>query len=258
METSPQEVCLSRTGHVLHIRLNRPDKRNALSQSMYDAMADAMVLAETDEAIRAVLFSGAGEAFCAGNDLHDFLAHPPEGTEGPAFRFLRNISCATKVLVAAVQGNAVGVGTTLLLHCDLIIAGQSARFSLPFVRMGLIPEAASTLLLPRTIGYCRAAELLLLGEAIDATTALQWGLVNRVVEDPILMEVAQELTTRVSMQPPATLRITKTLLRDDSSGVAQRLGQEGRIFAARLKSPEAKEAVTAFLEKRPPDFSQFT
>ena len=258
METSSQEVCVSRTDHVLHIRLNRPDKRNAVSGSMYDAMADAILLAETDETIRAVLFSGAGEAFCAGNDLHDFLAHPPEGTEGPGFRFLRTVSGASKALVAAVQGNAVGIGTTLLLHCDLIIAGQSARFSLPFVRMGLVPEAASSLLLPRLVGYCRAAELLLLGETIDATTALQWGLVNRVVEDPILMEVAQEFAKRVSMQPPATLLITKTLLRDDRPGLAQRLEQEGRTFTARLKSPEAKEAVTAALEKRPPDFSRFT
>jgi enoyl-CoA hydratase/carnithine racemase len=258
VETSAQEVCVTRTDHVLHIRLNRPDKRNALSRSMYEAMADAVALAEMDEAIRVVLFSGAGEAFCAGNDLHDFLAHPPEGTEGPAFRFLRTICSATKVQVGAVHGNAVGVGTTLLLHCDLIIAGQSARFSLPFVRMGLIPEAASTLLLPRAIGYCRAAELLLLGETVDATTALQWGLVNRVVEDPMLMEVAQEFATRVGIQPPATLRITKTLLRDDRAGIAQRLEQEGRIFAAQLKSPEAKEAVTAALEKRPPDFSRFT
>jgi enoyl-CoA hydratase/carnithine racemase len=258
VETTPQDVCVSRTDHVLHIRFNRPDKRNALSRSMYDAMAEAITLAETDEAIRAVLFSGGGEAFCAGNDLHDFLAHPPEGTEGPAFRFLRTICGTAKVLVAAVQGNAVGVGTTLLLHCDLIVAGHSARFSLPFVRMGLIPEAASTLLLPRAIGYCRAAELLLLGETIDATTALQWGLVNRVVEDPMLMEVAQDFATRVSIQPPATLRITKTLLRDDRVGIAQRLEQEGRIFAGRLKSPEAKEAVTALLEKRPPDFSRLT
>jgi enoyl-CoA hydratase/carnithine racemase len=258
VETSAQEVCVTRTDHVLHIRLNRPDKRNALSRSMYEAMADAVALAEMDEAIRVVLFSGAGEAFCAGNDLHDFLAHPPEGTEGPAFRFLRTICSATKVQVGAVHGNAVGVGTTLLLHCDLIIAGQSARFSLPFVKMGLIPEAASTLLLPRAIGYCRAAELLLLGETVDATTALQWGLVNRVVEDPMLMEVAQEFATRVGIQPPATLRITKTLLRDDRAGIAQRLEQEGRIFAAQLKSPEAKETVTAVLEKRPPDFSRFT
>ena len=130
METSPREACVSRTGHVLRIRPNRPDKRNALSRPTYDAMADAIVLAETDKAIRAVLFSGAGEAFCAGNDLHDFPAHPPEGTEDPAFRFLRSISGATTVLVAAVQGTAVGVGTTLLLHCDLIIAGQSARFGI--------------------------------------------------------------------------------------------------------------------------------
>ena len=192
---------------------------------------------------------GPREGFCAGNDLNDFLAHPPKGTEGPAFRFLHTISTATNVLIAAVHGNAVGIGTTMLLHCDLVIAARSARLSLPFVRMGLVPEAASTLLLPRAIGYVRAAELLLLGETIDAETASRWGLVNRVVEETALMEVAHEYARRVSAQPPSALRISKQLLRDDRAGVAQRIEQEGRIFSAQLQSPELKEAATALLRK---------
>jgi enoyl-CoA hydratase/carnithine racemase len=185
------EVDVSRTGGVLHIRLNRPDKRNAITRSMYEAMADAVAIGESDDAIRVVLFSGAGEGFCAGNDLNDFLAHAPKGTEGPAFRFLRTISTATKVLMAAAHGNAVGIGATMLLHCDLVVAAHSVRLSMPFVSMGLVPEAASSLLLPRAIGHMRAVELLLLGETIDAATALRWGLVNRVVDDTELMEVCR-------------------------------------------------------------------
>jgi enoyl-CoA hydratase/carnithine racemase len=145
----PQEITVSRIGCAVHIRLDRAGKRNAITRSMYDAMAEAIVEAEADETIRAVLFSGAGEAFCAGNDLNDFVADPPTGMDSPGFRFLRAISTAEKVLVAAVHGSAVGVGTTMLLHCDLVVAARSARLSLPFVTLGLVPEAASTLLLPR-------------------------------------------------------------------------------------------------------------
>jgi enoyl-CoA hydratase/carnithine racemase len=258
MEPYSDEVDVSRTDGMLHIRLNRPDKRNAITRSMYQAMADAVATGESDDAIRVVLFSGAGEGFCAGNDLNDFLAHPPKGTEDPAFHFLRTISAATKVLMAAVHGNAVGIGTTMLLHCDLVVATHSARFSLPFVSMGLVPEAASTLLLPRAIGHLRAAELLLLGETIDAATALHCGLVNRVVDDTELMEVARSFARRISAQPPSALRLSKQLLKDDRAGVALRIEHEGRIFTAQLQSPELKEAATALLEKRPPDFSRMT
>jgi enoyl-CoA hydratase/carnithine racemase len=150
----PQEITVNRIGRALHIRLDRADKRNAVTRSMYEAMTEAIAIAETDPAIRAVLFSGAGDGFCAGNDLNDFVGDPPTGMESPAFRFLYAISTAQKVLVAAAHGAAVGIGTTLLLHCDLVIAGRSARLSLPFVSLGLVPEAASTLLLPARSATC--------------------------------------------------------------------------------------------------------
>jgi enoyl-CoA hydratase/carnithine racemase len=252
-----QEITVSRIGRALHVRLDRADKRNAITRSMYDAVTEAIVEAEADEAIRAVLFSGAGEAFCAGNDLNDFVADPPTGMDSPAFRFLRAISTAEKVLVAAAHGSAVGVGATMLLHCDLVVAARSARLSLPFVTLGLVPEAASTLLLPRTIGHLRSAQLLLLGEPIDAETALRWGLVNRVVEDDKLIDVAIELLTRVGSLPPSAVRLTKQLLKDDRGGVGVRIEEEADIFADRLKAPEFQEAVSAFLEKRAADFSRF-
>jgi enoyl-CoA hydratase/carnithine racemase len=253
-----QEITVSRIGRALHIRLDRAGKRNAVTRSMYEAMATAIAEAEADETIRAVLFSGAGDAFCAGNDLNDFVADPPTGMDSPAFRFLRAISTAKKVLVAAVHGAAVGIGTTMLLHCDLVVAARSAKLSLPFVTLGLVPEAASTLLLPRAIGHRRAAELLLLGEPIDAETALRWGLVNRVVEDETLIDVAIGTVTRVASLPPAVVRLSKHLLKDDRGGVAERIEQEASIFVDRLRAPEFQEAVSAFLEKRAPDFSRFS
>jgi len=252
-----QEITINRIGRTLHIRLDRTDKRNAVTRSMYEAMTEAIAIAETDPTIRTVLFSGAGDAFCAGNDLNDFVGDPPTRMDSPAFRFLLAISTAQKVLVAAVHGAAVGVGTTMLLHCDLVVAGRSAKLSLPFVALGLVPEAASTLLLPRAIGHLRATELLLLGEPIDAETALRWGLVNRIVDDERLIDAAMELVTRVASLPPAAVRLTKQLLKDDRGGVGVRIEQEADIFVDRLKAPEFQEAASAFLEKRSPDFSRF-
>jgi enoyl-CoA hydratase/carnithine racemase len=254
----PHEISVDRIGHVLHIRLDRADKRNAVTRSMYEAMTEAIAIAETDPAIRAVLFSGSGDAFCAGNDLNDFVGDPPTGMESPAFRFLRAISTAQKVLVAAVHGVAVGIGTTMLLHCDLVVAARSAKLSLPFVALGLVPEAASTLLLPRAVGHRRAAELLLLGEPIDAEMALRWGLVNHIVDDEKLIDAAMELVTRVASLPASAVRLTKRLLKDERGGVAVRIEQEADIFVDQLKSPEFHEAVSAFLEKRPPNFSRFS
>ena len=252
----PGMVAVSRTDRTLHIRLDRPDKRNAVTRAMYDAMTGAIAQAEADDAVRVVLFSGAGEAFCAGNDLNDFLAEPPTGTSGPVFCFLRAISTASKVVVAAVHGSVVGIGMTMLLHCDLVVAARSARLSLPFTKLGLVPEAASSLLLPRAIGHLRAAELVLLGDPIDAATALQWGLVNRVVDDETLLDVAGELTSRIGSLPPSAVRLSKQLLKDDRAGIALRIQQEGNLFLAQLQGPEFQEAGTAFLEKRPADFSR--
>jgi enoyl-CoA hydratase/carnithine racemase len=252
-----QEVEVSRTGAVLHIRLNRADRRNALTWPMYSAMSDAIADGEADGGIRTILFSGSGEAFCAGNDLNAFMADPPSGTDGPVFRFLRTISAAKKVLIAAVHGACVGIGATMLLHCDFVVASRDARLSFPFMNLGLIPEAASTLLLPRAIGHLRAAELLLFGKAIDAETAMQWGLVNRVVDPEALTAAADELTSLIGSLPPGAVQLAKGLMKDDRTGISARIEQEAGIFVDRLASPEFREAGTAFLERRPADFSRF-
>ncbi len=257
MESVSPGISVSRSGPVLHIHLDRAEKRNAITRTMYEAMADALAEGDSDRAVRVILVSGAGEAFCAGNDLNDFLAGPPSGTEGPGFRFLRAISTAKKVQVAAIHGSAVGVGTTMLLHCDFVFAAPSTRLSLPFVNLGLVPEAASTLLLPRIAGHLRAMELLLLGEPIDAATALQWGLVTRVIDEDSLMDAATELAMRISALPPSAARLTKQLVKDDRTGIQLRIEQEGAIFAAQLRSPEFQEAGAAFFEKRKADFSRF-
>ncbi|CAH2604759.1 Enoyl-CoA hydratase [Rhodovastum atsumiense] len=244
---------------VLEIVLDRPDKRNAITTAMYTALADALQAAEADPAVRVVLFRGNGGVFTAGNDLKDFLQEPPaDGADWPAFRFLRAVAGAAKVLVAAVEGPAVGIGTTLLLHCDLVVAAANARFQLPFVKLGLVPEAASSLLLPRLAGYHRAAELLLLGEPFDAAAAQAMGLVNRVVPVAELLPAARALTVALAARAPEAVRATKALLKSDSATPAARLEEEAALFAARLRSAEIREAVAAFFEKRPPDFSHPT
>jgi enoyl-CoA hydratase/carnithine racemase len=250
------QIVITRDGFVLDIQLNRLEKKNALTEAMYAALADALAAAEQESAIRVVLFSGAGGVFTAGNDLNDFVASPPSGGDAPVFRFLRAVSTASKVLIAAIQGPAVGIGTTLLLHCDLVVAGQGTRLALPFVNLGLVPEAASSLLLPKLIGHQRAAELFLLGEPFDAATAERFGLINRVVADDEVLPVARALAARVAAKAPGAIRAIKRLLKSGTTEVADRMTEEARDFAERLKSAELREAVTAFFEKRPPDFSK--
>jgi enoyl-CoA hydratase/carnithine racemase len=255
-------ILTSTADGVMEITIDRPDKKNALTVAMYAAFADALGHAATDPAIRAVLITGSGGAFTAGNDLKDFLNSPeasiaPDDMDRPVLRFLRAISTAPKPVVAAVQGVAVGVGTTMLLHCDMVVAGRGARFQLPFTNLGLVPEAASSLLLPRLIGMQRAAEMLLLGEPVDAATAFQWGLVNRLVDDAEVLETARGLARKLAAQAPEAVRLTKALMRGDSRDtIAARMAEEGTAFAAQLKSAELKEAVAAFFEKRKPDFSR--
>lgn len=239
----------------MEIRLQRPEKRNAITAAMYAALADALARAADEAAIRAVLISGEGEAFTAGNDLRDFLARPPQAEDGPVFRFLRAVATAPKPLVAAVQGAAVGIGVTMLLHCDLVVAAANARFSLPFVNLGLVPEAASSLLLPRLVGHQRAAEMLLLGEAFDAEAARACGLVNRVVAEGDLIDAARTLAGALAARPPEAVRLAKALLKGDGAAVAGRMAEENRHFRERLKSAELREAVAAFFEKRAPDFA---
>lgn len=239
---------------ILTITFNRPEKKNALTSAMYATLADALESADTDPAVRVILFAGNGGAFTAGNDLQDFLNNPPQGDNTPVFRFLRAISTASKPLVAAVSGVAVGVGTTMLLHCDLAYAGESAKLSLPFVNLALVPEAASSLLLPAMIGHHRAAELFMLGEAFTPATAKDYGIVNAIYPDDRLLAEATAVAAKLAAKPPTALRLTKQLLKQTKGDVAGQMAQEGEHFRSQLKSAEAREAMTAFFEKRAPKF----
>ncbi len=243
---------------VQHIRFNRPDKKNAITSAMYLALAHALRHAERDAAVRVALIEGAPDLFTAGNDLHDFLEHPPRSSDAPAFQFLRGIREFPKPLIAAVGGLAVGVGTTMLLHCDFVYCTPGTRFSLPFVNLGLSPEGGSSYLLPRLAGYQRAAELLLLGEPFGAETAREIGLVNAIVPEEALLATAGETARKLAAKPAASLREAKSLMKQAMKESLRRaMDDEGEAFCERLESPEAKEAFTAFFEKRPPDFSKF-
>src|ERR1700690_2122258 len=243
---------------VLRIEINRPDKKNALTAAMYQAMADAIKAAEADPGVRVVLIHGKADVFTAGNDLQDFLDNPPRDDNRPVFQFLYGISEAQKPIVAAVAGAAVGIGTTMLLHCDLVYAAPNARLQLPFVNLGLVPEAASSLLLPALVGYQRAAELLLLGEPFTAQRAKEIGLVTEVVPESELFATAMAQARKLAAKPAASLRLTKRLMKQGQmAAVAQQINMESAHFGERLNSPEAKEAFSAFLEKRKPDFSRF-
>jgi len=234
---------------VCEVRFNRPEKRNAITFAMYEAFRDALLAAESDAAVQAVLLSGEGPGFCAGNDLHDFLNSPEFSSEHPVIGVLHTLARFAKPLVAAVHGQTVGIGVTMLLHCDLILAARTTQFSMPFVSLGLVPEAASSLLLPRLVGAQRAAQLLLLGEPFDAAAAHAMGLVNRIVEETVLLSEARALAQRVARQPPFALAATRRLLRGDPAQVLERIDAEARIFGAQLKSAEFRTAVTAFLAR---------
>lgn len=246
------EIQVSASNHVLDIRLNRPDKKNAITAAMYAALARAFQAAASDPQTRVVTLGGGQDCFTAGNDLHDFLAAPPLDMDQPVFHFLEAISTCPKPIVAGVAGPAVGVGTTMLLHCDLVVAAPSARFQLAFVDLGVVPEAASSLLLPRLIGPQRAARHLLLAEPFNADTALAYGLVSEIVED--VEARVQDIARRLAAKPPEAVQLTKRLLRREGDTVAERIAAEAEIFATRLQSAEAREAFTAFFEKRPPNF----
>jgi enoyl-CoA hydratase/carnithine racemase len=252
------EILTETRDGILRIEINRPDKKNALTAAMYQAMADAIRLAEADGKVRVVLIHGKTDLFTAGNDLQDFLDNPPRDENRPVFQFLYGISQAQKPIVAAVAGPAVGVGTTMLLHCDLVYAAPNARLQLPFVNLGLVPEAGSSLLLPALIGYQRAAELLLLGEPFTAQKAKEIGLVTDVVPEDQLFDTAMVQAKKLAAKPAASLRLTKRLMKQGQmAAVAQQIKLESAQFGERLSSPEAKEAFSAFLEKRKPDFSKF-
>ena len=253
----PIEV--ERRGAVLRLAINRPEKKNALTAAMYHALADAFEQAEADAAVRVVLLHGSGDAFSAGNDLEDFLRIPWKGEEiPPPARFIRTVAFATKPVVAAVHGLAVGVGTTILLHCDLVYAADNARFMMPFVSLGIVPEAASTVLLPLFIGRQRAMELFLLGAPLTAQRAYEIGLVNAVLAPDALLPAAVAVAQQLAEKPYGAVLACKQLVkRTLEQEVERALREEFDVIVERLASPETKEALSAFLEKRKPDFSRF-
>jgi enoyl-CoA hydratase/carnithine racemase len=238
----------------MEIRINRPEKRNAISAAMYAAMADALGQAAGDGHVRAVLIFGSGGHFTAGNDLRDFQDPAALDRDQPVFRFLSAIATFPKVLIAGVVGSAIGIGTTMLLHCDLVVAGRETRFAMPFVDLGLIPEAGSSLILPALIGRQRAAKLLLLADSFGAEEALDLGIVTEVVDDGSVEEAARGLALRIAAKAPNAVMISKRLLNGNIAAVEQRIGEEAAEFADLLRSAEVAEAITAFYEKRAPRF----
>jgi enoyl-CoA hydratase/carnithine racemase len=242
---------------IMTLTLRRPDKKNALTGAMYGALSEALRQAEADASVRVIMFQGDGDSFTAGNDLSDFAsqARGESAVDSPAHRFIETISKTSKPLVAAVQGNAVGVGTTMLLHCDLVYLADNARLVTPFVNLALVPEAASSWLLPLRIGHARAYAMFALGEPMGAAAAVACGLANAVVPQGELRKRAHDAAMTLTKRPAGALRLTKKLMRDHQR-IAAQIAEEGQLFKERLKTPEAREAFAAFAERRPPDFTK--
>lgn len=251
VEAKTQNIVTERRDQVMLIRIHRPERKNALTLAMYSALTTALEAAREDLKVQVVVITGCGDSFTSGNDINDFLAAPPTGADSPGFRFLEALRRCEKPLIAAVNGIAVGIGVTLLLHCDLVYARAGTMMQLPFVNLGLCPEAASSLLLPRLIGYPRAAEWLLLGEPFSAEQALAWGLINGISTDAdATVELALSKAQRLARQPAAAVRLTKMLLkRGEAEAVRDTLVLEGRHFMERLHSPEAMAALQAFAKR---------
>jgi enoyl-CoA hydratase/carnithine racemase len=250
------DIISEHSGSILDIQLNRPTKKNAMTSSMYVILADALNKAAEDEQIRVVLWHGAGDSFSAGNDIEDFLKNPPGPGESPQARLMKALIAFDKPLVAAVRGAAIGGGTTMLTHCDFVYAGESAKFQVPFVNLGLVPEFGSSYSLPSRFGHIRAAELLLLGLPFDARRAADLGLVTRVVPDPELLAMASETARKLAEKPILALRACKRLMKQSSrEQIELAIRAENEEFASRVRSAEAKEAFSAFMEKRPPRFT---
>jgi len=250
------DINTERSGSVLQVELNRPAKKNALTAAMYTRLADIFNEATKDEGTRVVLWHGAGDAFSSGNDAGDFLKNPPGPGDSPQARLMDAFVRFEKPIVVAVRGAAVGAGTTMLTHCDIVYAGESAKFQLPFINLALVPEFGSSYSLPARIGYLRAAELFLLGEPFGAATAAELGLVTRVVPDEHLFATAMETANKLAAKPGGALRASKRLLKQGFiDEVKEAIKLEMREFSERVRSNDAKEAFTAFLEKRPPRFA---
>ncbi|WP_088281613.1 enoyl-CoA hydratase [Ideonella sp. A 288] len=243
---------------VATIEIARPEKKNALTLAMYQAMADAINAAVADPAVRAVLITGQPGIFTSGNDLEDFMQRPPQGADSPVYRFMRALLDCDKPVVAAVTGAAVGIGTTMLLHCDLVYVSDEARLAMPFVSLGLVPEFASSLLVPQLMGHVKAAEKLMLGEPFTGSDAVDCGLANAVLPAGEVVNHARRMAERFNGLPPGAVRDTKRLMRAArQASVPPVMQAEGEIFSQRLRSPEAMEAFQAFFQKRKPDFSKF-
>jgi len=242
---------------IADIELARLDKKNAFTGEMYAALAGALAAADADAKVRVVLLHGTNDCFSSGNDVNDFLKRPP-ASDSPAIRLFDVLPGMKKPVVAAVGGPAIGIGSTLLLHCDIVYAAPNARFQLPFVPLGITPEFGSTYLLPLLAGYQRAAELLLLGQPFDAEKAKELGMVCRILPEGELLLKAREAARTLAALPPESVRLTKQLMKKRyGTALAETIREETQIFTERLSSPEAKEALSAFLEKRKPDFSRF-
>jgi enoyl-CoA hydratase/carnithine racemase len=250
-----EHVVIEKANGVLTLTLARPDKKNALTNAMYGKLADAIEAAESDTGARVIVIRGQGDMFTAGNDVGEFAAIAAGGARGEqhVHRFLRALVQASRPLIAAVQGRAVGIGTTMLLHCDLVVLADNALLSTPFVSLALVPEAASSLLLPMRIGHARAYAMFALGETVSAQQALDWGVANRVVPLDEVHDVAAGLAAKLATQPVGALATTKRLMRR-ADVLAAQIATESECFAERLKTAEAREAFTAFAERRPPDF----
>ena len=257
MTETTKDILVHTEAGVTTITFNRVDKKNSITTTMYAAMADALAAAEQDASVRVVVFQGDVAIFSAGNDIGDFLKRPPTTQEAPVFRFLRLLATFPKPLLAAVCGPAVGIGTTMLFHCDLVYAGDNAAFSMPFVNLGVCPEAGSSLLAPQMFGYHRAAEALLLGEPFLAEAALEVGLVNRVVPPTECNMLTQMQARKLAAKSLASLMETKRLLKKGNTAeLLERINEEAASFGRMLGEPASKEAFTAFMEKRAPDFSK--
>jgi len=246
------------TNGVAVIEIARPEKKNALTQAMYTAMAEAIVAADADAAIRAVLITGQPGIFTSGNDLEDFMMRPPQGEDSPVFQFMKALAECAKPVVAAVTGGAIGIGTTMLLHCDLVYVSDEARLAMPFVGLGLVPEYASSLLVTQLVGRAKATELLLLGEPFTGERAVELGLANAVLPAGEVVNHARRMAERFNALPPGAVRESKALMgRAQKALVAETIAVEAEAFSRRLRSPEAMEAFQAFFQKRKPDFSKF-
>jgi len=243
---------------VATIEIARPEKKNALTRAMYQAMADALVAANGDKSVRAVLIQGQPGIFTSGNDIEDFMGSPPRDEEAPVFQFMRALLACEKPVIAAVNGAAIGIGTTMLLHCDFVYVADDARLAMPFVGLGLVPEFASSLVVPRLMGHVKAAEKLLLGDPFTGADAVECGIANAVLPAGEVVNQARRVAERFNNLAPSAVRESKRLMRRHSTEqVLETLRAEAEIFGARLRSPEAMEAFQAFFQKRAPDFSKF-